>query len=622
MKLKHKNITIDFIRNIACLLGLLSIFNLSHAQQLKFAFLTDLHVSPGTENETALIKAVEDINGQNFDFVVVTGDISNTGSNAELMAVKIALDKLNKPLLIIPGNHETNWSESAGLLFNQLWGNDRFIFRKNGFLLAGFNTGPFMKMGDGHVKQEDIQWLTRVLEQKRDEKLISFSHYPIADGLANWVEVAGILKKSNCLISFCGHGHKLSLLNFDGMPGIMGRALKDKKGFGYNIVEISNNEVRVTEKLFSENFKPGMIAVNLSSNDQLSGIAVSPKPVYTVNQDSKALVSFSYEDTVSIFSGSCIAGDSLLVYGNSAGWIKALRISNKTIAWQKQFNGPVYSTPVIASGVVVFGTADGFIKGLDLKSGREKWSLNVGSPVLAEAITERGYVYIGAGNKAFYKIDPTDGRVVWAFAGISGLVQGKPAIEGANVVFGAWDTHLYCLDKNTGQLLWKWNNGRNQTLFSPGNIVPVISKGKVFIVAPDRYFTALELKTGKEIWRTNRYRVRESMGVSPDGSEVYAKLMNDSVIAVSAKAKQFDLVWAVNAGIGYDHNPCPVAARGNVVSGATKNGLIIAIDRRNKHILWKYKIGNSSVNKLVFQEDGDLWLTTTEGKIISLTYKN
>lgn len=592
----------------------------AYSQDIRFAMLTDLHVSPQSENEKALYAVVEDINAKPYDLVVVTGDLTNTGSNPELLAVKAAMDKLNKPLLIIPGNHETNWSESAGLLFNELWGNDRFVHHKNGFLLVGFNTGPFMKMGDGHVKQEDIQWLKRTLQANKEEKIIAFSHYPIADGLDNWTDVSKILNDHHCIIDFCGHGHRLTLLNFNNMPGIMGRALQDKKGFGYNAVDIHDSRISVSEVLMNNSPEPITINLDTDSPAQISALPVSPAPDYSVNGNYNVRTGFELNDTVSIFAGPCLSGDSLIICGNSAGWIKAVRIKDKTVVWQRQYSGAIYSTPVIASGKVVFGTAGGYIKGLDIRDGKETWSVDAGAPVLSEAYAENKHVYIG-GDKVFYKIHAITGEVLWSYNGTGGTIQGKPAVAGKNIVFGAWDTHLYCLDKNSGKLRWKWNNGKSQKLFSPGNIVPAIADDKVFIVAPDRYFTALDLRTGKEIWRTNRYKVRESMGISPDGKEVYAKLMNDSIIAVSALSRTFELSWAVNAGTGYDHNPCPLESNGKLVTGASKNGLVVAINPEEKAIRWKYKTGNASVNKLIYQKDGSLWLTTTDGKIISLLYK-
>jgi outer membrane protein assembly factor BamB len=112
--------------------------------------------------------------------------------------------------------------------------------------------------------------------------------------------------------------------------------------------------------------------------------------------------------------------------------------------------------------------------------------------------------------------------------------------------------------------------------------------------------------------------VRESIGISPEGSEVYAKLMNDSVIAVSATSNLPETLWAVNAGFGYEHNPCPVLATKESVIVATRNGLLIAIDPITRNILWKYKAGNSSVNKVIVDNNKSFWFTLMEGKIMGI----
>jgi predicted MPP superfamily phosphohydrolase len=113
-------------------------------QPVTFVLLTDMHVNPGSASDTSLNQIVDEINRLNVDFIVVTGDLTNTGSDAELLAVKKALDKLTKPCYVLPGNHETNWAESAGLTINKLWGNDRFLFSRNGYLFVGLNTGPYI----------------------------------------------------------------------------------------------------------------------------------------------------------------------------------------------------------------------------------------------------------------------------------------------------------------------------------------------------------------------------------------------------------------------------------------------------------------------------------------------
>lgn len=591
-------------------------------QQLTFALLTDLHVNPKSASDTALHQIVGEINQTNFDFVVVTGDLTNTGSNAELEAVNNALKQLNKPYYVIPGNHETNWSESAGLQFNRLFGNDRFLFRKNGFLMVGLNTGPFMRMGDGLVKQEDIQWLSRELNRAKadHESLIAFTHYPLAEGLSNWESVTDILKENKCILSFCGHGHRLALFNFDGIPGIMGRAMmmNNRKLPGYNIIELRNDSVYVSQKEVANNREPANIQFNYLKPEPISPLPVSKKPEFSVNgiyPNVKA--GFRLDDTASVFSGPCIVNQKTLIYCNSVGIIKALKIGSNRVIWQNRVQGPIYSTPVAGKSVVAVGTVDGKIIGFDLRHGNKLWEVEVGTPVLADGILENEYLYIGGGSTAFYKIEMTGGKVIWKFSGIAGLIQGQPALSEKRVVFGAWDRHLYCLDKNTGELVWKWNNGKPQQLYSPGNIVPAIANGKVFLVAPDRCITSLDLISGKQIWRDCSHQVRESMGISPDKSQVYAKLMNDSVISVSTPANSFRLNWSVNAGFGYEHDPCAILAFEKQIFIGTREGVIIAIDPNNQKVSWKHKAGISAVNKLVWDGKNMIFVSFSEGKVIS-----
>jgi outer membrane protein assembly factor BamB len=162
-------------------------------------------------------------------------------------------------------------------------------------------------------------------------------------------------------------------------------------------------------------------------------------------------------------------------------------------------------------------------------------------------------------------------------------------------------------------LKWKWDNGKPQNLYSPGNVVPVCSGDRVFIVAPDRYMTAIDIETGEAIWRTGKHMVRESMGISPDRKLVYAKLMNDTLIAVSALESMPVTKWAENIGFGYEHNPCPVEASDDMIIIGTRSGSVIAVDPRSRAILWQYKAGNSSVNKVVADRSGTVWYSLMEG---------
>ena len=104
-----------------------------HAPQFRFAWLSDTHI--GSTNAAADLEAsVRDINGMaGIEFVLLSGDVTEMGSDAELDQAKSILDGLEKPYYILPGNHDTKWSESGCTTFRQLFKQDRFEFSHGGF---------------------------------------------------------------------------------------------------------------------------------------------------------------------------------------------------------------------------------------------------------------------------------------------------------------------------------------------------------------------------------------------------------------------------------------------------------------------------------------------------------
>ena len=109
------------------LTALLLLSSVADSQAQRIAVLSDVHVTPGTANESQLRLAVDEINRGGYDAVVMNGDLTNEGSDVQLANVKTILDGITAPLFVLPGNHENNWSQSATKTFVDLWGNDRFV---------------------------------------------------------------------------------------------------------------------------------------------------------------------------------------------------------------------------------------------------------------------------------------------------------------------------------------------------------------------------------------------------------------------------------------------------------------------------------------------------------------
>ena len=190
-------------------------------------------------------------------------------------------------------------------------------------------------------------------------------------------------------------------------------------------------------------------------------------------------------------------------------------------------------------------------------------------------------------------------------------------VDGTDVVFGAWDTYLRVLNRYDGSLRWKWNNGKNVNLYSPGNVVPVVTDDKVIIVAPDRVTTALDRRDGHQIWREkNQNKVRESLGESVDRKTAYAKTMDGEVVAMSTEGDQYKLLWKADAQLGYEHAPCIVLERSGYVLMGSRRGVLAVIDLSTHELAFKYQLGSSEVNGFdVDKFTGDVYCSLIEGSV-------
>lgn len=592
---------------------LLLLFNWSDVFAVRFSLLTDIHVTPGNENEKQLIAAIDEINGNKSSFVILSGDLTNEGSDEQLLNVKHILDRLNKPIYVIPGNHENNWSQSATKTFNDIWGNDRFVFETDSLVFIGLNCGPFMKMGDGHIKQEDLIWLDSQLGKycNSGKRVVSINHYPIKDDLDNYQDYINILQKYPTIIHICGHYHTYELYKGGDIDAVICRALDmthAKDGYGYTDFAIDEDSIHIYDKIISQ---PAKLQWALPIRDR------HPKFQYAKVRENVIPDGFSirriYQDEASIFTR--LAVDKKNIYfGNSLGQVKAIDRNGKLL-WAIHTDASLFSRPAVASSYIIIPTSDKRILWADKATGRIIRENASDGPYVADGIVRDGRLYQG-GYKKFECWNVATGNVIWRTE-LNNYCQAEPVVDGNDVIFGTWDTYLRCLDRKTGELKWQWSNGKNANMLSPGNCVPVVTEDRVVIVAPDRYMTVVDRKSGNEIWRSDfdkKYRVRESLGCSTDKGLVFAKTMDGQLLAVTPNTDKANVAFVVDAGFGYEHAPCIVVEDKGIIYMGSRRGMIAAIDASTQKLLWTYRCGSSEVNGFE-KSNGRLYISLTEGSI-------
>ncbi|MBQ3324075.1 MAG: PQQ-binding-like beta-propeller repeat protein [Muribaculaceae bacterium] len=609
---------------ILLVVALLLVVNTGMAQIVatqKLAILSDIHVTPGNANEGKLKEAVAEINGTDVDAVIVSGDLTNEGSDVQLRNVKSILDGIAKPLYVIPGNHENNWSQSACKTFNDLWGNDRFVFTVGKLVVIGMNCGPFMKMGDGHIKQEDLTWLDKTLSEmvKPGMKVLSINHYPLLDDLDNYRDYAYILKKYPVITHVNGHWHRWRQYETDGIIGLMVRCLDMGDGdYGYTLmdVDLDHDWIHVYNKTLGKERD-----IRYAYKINLNYYSIDTRKIqYSVPQGFK--VEKVYADNASIFTRLGIDKDNIY-FGNSMGYLRVIDKNKAKLKWEYKTTSMLFSRPAVADKVVILPTGDKRLIWLDKKNGKVLNEVAAEGPYVADGVIADGVLYQG-GFKTFQAWGVNTMKLLWEYTDINNYCQAEPFVGQNDIIFGAWDTNLRSLDRKSGALNWSWNNGKTANLYSPGNVVPVVTEDRVVIVAPDRNSTAIDRATGKQLWRhhDNAVKVRESLGLSEDGKRAYAKTMDGTIVAMDTESDDYRQLWDTDCGFGYEHAPCIVLEHNGYIYAGSRRGMLAVLDAATGKLVFRYEMGSSEVNGFeVDPATGDIYCSLIEGTIWRVSHK-
>ena len=607
-----------------------------------FALLTDTHISTSNPKPMEdLQRSIADINrNPDIEFVVVTGDLTESGDRASIQAIKDALDQLRVPYYAASGNHETTWSESGVMDFTRIFGDSRFAFAHAGAYFIGFNSGPVIRMADGHVAPQDIAWLKHNLDSVSaagsSTPIFVFTHYPLRNGdVDNWYEVTDVLREYNVQCVMGGHYHRNLVFDCDGITDVLNRSnLRGNDTInGYSIISVTDS-IRFYERTPSTSTQHYSTLLNTTQpwltlpfgKKQYAPSNEALRPDFSVNEQYPQVTRAWHKSLKGgLYSTPVTDGESLYI-GDDVGMFYCLDLATGATKWTFDTGMRIVGSPAVADGVVVFGSANYNVYGLDAKTGTQLWSYTTNQAVMGAATIHEGVAFIGGGDGRMFAFDLKTGAVKWSFDELKNYVLTRPLVYGDKLYFGAWDTYLYALNLEDGSLVWKWSNGKSNPKLSPASVWPVAADGKIFITAPDRYFTCLDAETGAEIWRTKEYKVRETVGLSEDGKTVYSKCMWDTVVAISTSSLSphrliasspsgIEVLWTSHAGFGYEHNPAMPLEKDGTLWVSTKNGLLLGMDAKTGVVLWRHKIGNSILNTPLPLSATDCIFTSSEGTI-------
>ena len=604
---------------------------LSQEQPIRFAFITDNHYAVGSSSVADLQAVVADINSlDGLDFVVMGGDITDFGSDEELAAVKAEFDKLRYPYYVVAGNHDAKWSESGCNTFRNVFGYEQFEFETKGWRFLGTGCGPDMRMAPALLPRESMVWLE---SRTPGKKTIFFNHYPQDTSVLNYFDVTRTLKKIGVRHEIGGHWHQNRVLNYGGIPAILGRsALSGGRVPGYNIVEIKDDRMTVSERRVYRHssvqlppwYSCDLVPVEEKVVYDAHGLPSDfPWLRYEVNEEYPEVRDlWQFQDDANIVAGFAMQ-DGKAWYTTASGLVRCIRVKDGKRLWTKSFPGKIFSTPAVEGNTLVFGCTDGNVYAVDSRNGKTLWKSPAAKSVLGSPVIFDGKVYVGASDGCFRCLDLRSGKPVWTFSGVEGFIECRAYVDEEQVVFGSWANKLYSLDTRTGALQWTWRCAKPSRMFSPAAVWPVKAAGRIFIAVPDRRVYAIDARTGREcFWVSGG---REAIGLSEDGTQVLAKSMYHRAYAFPADV-QCDgpelpvslQTWNVEDRTGYEIGPTPLVERNGIVLLPTDKGNLLAYSMADGSFLWAHKYSIALINPIeVWNEGGQMHIlaSTMDGVV-------
>lgn len=611
------------------LLFLLLISGTLFPQDFKFAWLTDIHIGypgadAGLDSVVTLVNNLPDI-----DFVVITGDIAEKGRNDELQIAYDIIQKLEKPFYIIPGNHDTKWSESGLTKFSDLWGDNKFNFDFNGSKFIGVNSGIPWRGGGGHVAPEDLEWLDKQLSDENNYKhLFFFIHHPLDETIDNWYKVTNILRKHNISIVMCGHTHTSKMLEFNGIPSVMSRSTlaKGKPSWGCSIVEAKNDTVSFFE---IDSVRTPEQYGTIVLTDSFSVPEIDSADVIDYNAE----ILWQKDLNTTLSATPLLYGDK--IYTADYSGIISCFDSTGTLLWDYDSFGNLMSKPAISDGILVAATAQGDMLTLDAETGIPLQTIGFDTPVSSQLITinytgKKSFmlpkpnnltsaVVFGTSDGKLYCYDLETLENIWVNESATGMIETRPLLLDDRIYYGAWDGNFYCVDANTGLLIWKWRDGGN-FYYSPAASVPVTNGENIFFTTPEKKVYAVDKLLGTTQWVTNDYRAWESIGISQKQNRLFVKSMQDKFHIISSASG--NPVKNIDFGFGLDTMPIEIYENNNKIVFGAKNGEIFEVNNADFSSRKLLFAGTSRLHTVQIVSDGVYLASNMDGKIIMFRVKN
>jgi len=194
-----------------------------------------------------------------------------------------------------------------------------------------------------------------------------------------------------------------------------------------------------------------------------------------------------------------LATDRDAAYVANGTTVMAVSISDGAVIWQfpaePSNKQTFYANPAVSDTRIVIGDYINNLYSLDRETGNQQWVFTASKGrYIGGALIDKDMIYAPSADFSLYALN-LQGNLEWKFETGQAL-WAQPVSDASNLYLVSMDHHLYALDKENGNLLWKVDLG--------GAIVssPLLSEnGVLYIGTLAEEVAAVDAGSGEVLWR-------------------------------------------------------------------------------------------------------------------------
>jgi hypothetical protein len=505
------------------------------------------------------------------------GNITANGKFDEFLWAQEILDGLTTQYFVVGGEKDYLLSEGKGNEISLLWGDDKFWFEI-------FNINP--------------------------QKKSKIFYYTFSNSLGSlyWY---GVLPKGIEQFSIIG----IPTITVFGNKSFVPKSLSKESVWIYNIIKNGRDSLFIYNLVKKDSLP--LVALSLAQNEwkktgETGGL---PYHFYPVE---KILLKIHLES--SIFAKPEFVNYNSYICTKSGSAICLDKSGNRK--WNYETNGTIYSSPKVEKDLVVVATNEGDLFTINANTGNLFQVIGIGETITSDIalvdIEHNGMktkgIYFGTAEGNFYCYELYSLELIWWNQSAKNWINSSVATVNGKVIFQDKKGTMYCLNSQSGVLLWKWK--ANTKSFNPLFKSDIIVKdNNIYFIDFDGDLHCIDALLGTEKWNIRKIIATSKIELSEKRNELILHSTKNKILVVSLTERK-----AIEEFIFPDYLKDEIATDikfiDEILIVGFTNGDVYQLMKKpkTKYILWQSTAPIISLCKI----DGNILVTDYDGNLTLL----